>query len=448
MSGDRVKIELPKKVSIIISRLLENGYDAYAVGGCVRDSVLGRIPDDWDITTNATPTEVKKLFFKTIDTGIAHGTVTVMLDHEGFEVTTYRIDGEYEDSRHPKSVSFTKNLIEDLKRRDFTVNAMAYNDRRGIVDEFSAIEDLKNHVIRCVGNPEDRFGEDALRILRAVRFSAQLGFGIEAKTKQAIQKLAKNLEHISAERIQVELVKLMISNHPGRLKDAYEMGITKIILPEFDKMMVCEQNNPHHRYTVGEHTIKAVEQIENNKALRLAMLFHDVAKPNTRTTDEAGIDHFYGHPELSVQMTKQILKRLRFDNETMNKVSLLIKYHDVDINNEKKAVRRMIHKVGEDNFLDLLKVKRADILAQSSFKREEKLLNVNTVEKLFYEIIKDKECISLKTLAVTGQDLIDNGIQPGKQMGIILDTLLKEVIDDPMHNNYPYLISRAIKLKQ
>jgi tRNA nucleotidyltransferase (CCA-adding enzyme) len=448
MSGDRVKIELPKKVNFIISRLLENGYDAYAVGGCVRDSILGRIPDDWDITTNATPTEVKKLFFKTIDTGIAHGTVTVMLEHEGFEVTTYRIDGEYEDSRHPKSVSFTENLIEDLKRRDFTVNAMAYNDKRGIVDEFSGIEDLKNKVIRCVGNPEDRFCEDALRILRAVRFSAQLGFQIEAETKKAIQKLAINLEHISAERIQVELVKLLISSHPARLRDAYELGITKIILPEFNKMMGCNQNNPHHLYTVGEHTIKAVEQVENNKALRLAMLLHDVAKPDTRTTDEEGIDHFYGHPDLSVQMTKQILKRLRFDNETTNKVCLLIKYHDVDIDNEKRAVRRMVNKVGEENFLDLLKVKRADILAQSSYRREEKLLNVSTLEKLFREVMKDKECISLKTLAVTGQDLIDNGIKPGKQMGIILDTLLKEVIDEPNQNNYLYLISRAIKLKE
>ncbi len=443
-----MRIELPPKVKIIINKLLENGYEAYAVGGCVRDSVLGRIPDDWDITTSATPEEVKEIFFRTIDTGIAHGTVTVMLEREGFEVTTYRIDGEYEDGRHPKSVSFTRSLVEDLKRRDFTVNAMAYNDVSGIVDEFGGIEDLKRGIIRCVGNAEDRFREDALRILRAVRFSAQLGFQIEEKTRQAVQKLAANLEHISAERIQVELVKLLVSKNPDRLLMAYETGITKVILPEFDKMMECPQNNPHHLYNVGEHTIKAVEQIENSKALRLAMLFHDVAKPDTRTTDEKGVDHFYGHPDFSVEIARQILKRLRFDNDTMNKVCLLIKYHDTDIDSRKKAVRRAMNKVGEDSFLELLKVKRADTMAQSEYKRAEKLLNIETVEKLYHEILQDKECVSLKTLAVTGQDLIDNGIKPGKQMGVILNTLLLDVIEEPKHNNYPYLISKAIKMKE
>lgn len=443
-----MRIELPQKVSIIINRLQQHGYDAYAVGGCVRDSVLGRNPDDWDITTNAMPDEVKKIFFRTIDTGIAHGTVTVMLEHEGFEVTTYRIDGEYEDNRHPKSVSFTRNLIEDLKRRDFTVNAMAYNDSRGIVDEFNGMDDLKDKTIRCVGNPEDRFSEDALRILRAVRFSAQLNFRIEEETQRAIHKLAPSLKNISAERIQVELVKLIVSNHPERLRQAYEMGITKVILEEFDCMMVCEQNNPHHLYTVGEHTLKAVAHIENNKALRLAMLFHDIAKPATKTTDDQGIDHFYGHPIKSVEMTKVILKRLKFDNDTINKVCILIAYHDVDIENDKKSVRRMINKVSEENFLDLLKVKKADILAQSNYKREEKLHNINTVEKLFHEIMKDKECVSLKDLAVSGQDLIDNGIKPGKQMGVILNTLLDEVIEEPKLNNYLHLISRAIKLNK
>ena len=443
-----MRIELPQKVSIIINRLQQHGYDAYAVGGCVRDSVLGRNPDDWDITTNAMPDEVKKIFFRTIDTGIAHGTVTVMLEHEGFEVTTYRIDGEYEDNRHPKSVSFTRNLIEDLKRRDFTVNAMAYNDSRGIVDEFNGMDDLKDKTIRCVGNPGDRFSEDALRILRAVRFSAQLNFRIEEETQRAIHKLAPSLKNISAERIQVELVKLIVSNHPERLRQAYEMGITNVILEEFDCMMVCEQNNPHHLYTVGEHTLKAVAHIENNKALRLAMLFHDIAKPATKTTDDQGIDHFYGHPIKSVEMTKVILKRLKFDNDTINKVCILIAYHDVDIENDKKSVRRMINKVSEENFLDLLKVKKADILAQSNYKREEKLHNINTVEKLFHEILKDKECVSLKDLAVSGQDLIDNGIKPGKQMGVILNTLLDEVIEEPKLNNYLHLISRAIKLNK
>jgi tRNA nucleotidyltransferase (CCA-adding enzyme) len=442
-----VKIELPNKVSIIINKLLDNGHDTYAVGGCVRDSILGRIPDDWDITTSAVPTQVKSLFKRTIDTGIAHGTVTVMLDHEGFEVTTYRIDGEYEDSRHPKSVSYTSNLIEDLKRRDFTVNAMAYNEVSGIVDAFCGLEDLKHKVIRCVGNAEDRFNEDALRILRAVRFSAQLGFQIEAETKRAIEKLAANLVNISAERIQVELVKLMVSPHPDKLREAYETGITKVILPEFDKMMQCEQVNPHHLYNVGEHTLIAVNNIENDKVLRLTMLFHDIAKPDTKTTDELGIDHFYGHPELGMQKTRQILKRLKFDNDTLNKVCLLIKYHDIDIQSSKRAVRRAINRVGEENFIDLLKVKRADILAQSDYCQKEKLENLQAVRKLYYEIMEDKECVSLKTLAITGQDLINNGIKPGKQMGVILNELLAEVIEHPERNNYEYLISRAIQMK-
>jgi len=440
-----VKIQLPHKVNLIIKRLILNGYDAYAVGGCVRDSFLGRTPDDWDITTSATPKEVKELFDRTIDTGIAHGTVTVMIDHEGFEVTTYRIDGEYEDSRHPKSVEFTENLIEDLKRRDFTVNAMAYNEEVGIVDAFGGIDDLNNKVIRCVGNAEDRFGEDALRMIRAIRFSAQLGFRIEQSTLEAISKLADNLVNISMERIQVELVKLMVSNHPTKLLVAYETGITRVILPEFDQMMVCEQKHPHHAYRVGDHTLKAIGAIENNKALRLAMLFHDIGKPHTKTTDENGVDHFYGHDQLGVKMANSILRRLRFDNETIHKVCLLVKFHDMDICPNKKAVRRAVNKVGEEHFLDLLKVKKADALAQSAYMQKEKLDNLQLLKELFLEIMEDEECVSLKTLAITGKDLIGNGLEPGKQIGIILDELLQEVIEYPERNNRDYLIARAIE---
>lgn len=440
-----MKIKLPNKVNLIIKRLILNGYDAYAVGGCVRDSILGRTPDDWDITTSATPKEVKELFDRTIDTGIAHGTVTIMIDHEGFEVTTYRIDGEYEDSRHPKSVEFTRNLIEDLKRRDFTINAMAYNEEVGIVDAFGGIDDLNNQVIRCVGNAEDRFGEDALRMVRAIRFSAQLGFRIEQSTLDAICKLADNLVNISMERIQVELVKLMVSDHPNKLLVAYETGVTRVILPEFDQMMDCEQKHPHHMYRVGEHTLKAISAIENNKTLRLTMLFHDIGKPHTKTTDENGVDHFYGHDQLGVSMANSILKRLRFDNETIHKVCLLVKYHDMDILPNKKAVRFAVNKVGEENFIDLLKVKKADTLAQGTYMQQEKLEHLQLLQNLFEEIIEDEECVSLKTLAITGKDLIANGIEPGKQIGIILDELLQEVIECPERNNYNYLIARAIK---
>ncbi|MBQ8596767.1 MAG: CCA tRNA nucleotidyltransferase, partial [Lachnospiraceae bacterium] len=260
-------ITLPEKVKFIIDTIMDAGYEAYAVGGCIRDSILGRIPDDWDITTSATPDQVKELFKRTVDTGIQHGTVTVMLDKEGFEVTTYRIDGEYEDSRHPKEVTFTANLVEDLKRRDFTINAMAYNDKAGLVDVFEGIQDIERKMIRCVGCPKERFTEDALRMMRAVRFSAQLGYEIEENTAVAIKELAGNLVNISAERIQVELVKLVTSPHPENLRIAYETGITKVILPEFDVCMETVQNNPHHCYTVGEHTLKSMQSIQPDKVL-------------------------------------------------------------------------------------------------------------------------------------------------------------------------------------
>ena len=248
------RIELPKHVNHIIHRLQEHGFDAYAVGGCVRDTLLGRVPQDWDITTSATPERVKQLFSHTIDTGIEHGTVTVMLEHVGYEVTTYRIDGEYEDGRHPKEVTFTDNLKEDLRRRDFTINAMAYNDERGLVDVFDGVGDLEHHVIRCVGDARERFTEDALRMLRAVRFAAQLDFSIEEETKEAVRLLAPTIAKVSAERIQMELVKLLCSGKPALLETAYDLGLTAVFLPEFDRMMQTPQHNKHHCYSVGQHT--------------------------------------------------------------------------------------------------------------------------------------------------------------------------------------------------
>ncbi|MBO4515022.1 MAG: CCA tRNA nucleotidyltransferase, partial [Lachnospiraceae bacterium] len=267
-----VSIEIPQKAKEILDVLHGAGFEAYVVGGCVRDSILGRTPQDWDVTTSARPEEVKALFRRTIDTGIQHGTVTVMMDKEGFEVTTYRIDGKYEDSRHPSEVIFTPSLEEDLKRRDFTINAMAYNDRDGLVDLFGGMEDMEKKVIRCVGDARARFGEDALRIMRAVRFSAQLGYEIEAQTREAIRELAPTLRNISAERIQTELIKLVVSGHPEYLRIAWETGITKVVLPEFDLMMETPQNHPHHCYNVGEHTLVSMTQVSADKVLRLTML--------------------------------------------------------------------------------------------------------------------------------------------------------------------------------
>ena len=437
--GQIMQIQLPEKVQYIIHALEEAGYEAYAVGGCVRDSLLGRKPDDWDITTSARPLEVKAVFPRTIDTGIQHGTVTVMLGREGFEVTTYRIDGEYEDSRHPKEVIFTANLIEDLKRRDFTINAFAYNDRSGIVDAFDGMKDLADGVIRCVGEATERFTEDALRMMRAVRFSAQLGFGIEDNTKAAIKQLAPNLSHISAERIQTELVKLLKSAHPDYIREAYHLGMTRVFLPELDVAFETTQNNPHHCYTVGEHLMHCMLNTPPDKGMRIAALLHDIGKPATKTTDGQGIDHFHGHAVVGEEMAAKILRRLKFDNDTITYVRKLVKYHDYPIETTPRAVRRAIHAIGEPYFADVLLFKHADMLAQSNYQRQEKEAHLAQVEVLYQEILDKKQCVSLKELALTGNDLIALGIPKGREIGKILNELLEEVIATPEHNTKEYL---------
>lgn len=440
-----MKIELPEKVKKILSILTEAGFEAFAVGGCIRDSILGKTPDDWDITTSATPQQVKGLFRYTIDTGIQHGTVTIMLEKEAFEVTTYRIDGKYEDNRHPKEVVFTPSLEEDLKRRDFTINAMAYNEQKGLVDLFGGIADIEAGVIRCVGDAGERFQEDALRMMRAIRFSAQLGYQIEPQTKEAIQKLAPNLAQISAERIQVELVKLLCSNHPDYLRLAYDTGITAIVLPEWDAAMDTPQKHPHHCYSVGEHTLHALLEVPPNKVLRLAVLLHDIGKPSTFSLDKKGITHFKGHVIDSVKITDEILLRLRFDNNTIERVKKLVQYHDYGngVVPDKRMVRRAMHHIGAEYMPDLFQIKKADILSQSKEFQQEKLEALASWEKLYNEIIQEKECVSLKELAVTGKDLIALGMKPGREMGNTLNRLLDLVLDHPECNNKEYLLSKV-----
>lgn len=436
-------MKLPENVNRIIHRLQKEGYDAYAVGGCVRDTLLGREPKDWDITTSARPEAVKSLFSHTIDTGIQHGTVTVMLDHVGYEVTTYRIDGEYEDSRHPKEVIFTGNLVEDLKRRDFTINAMAYNDESGLVDAFEGEQDLEKGVIRCVGNAHDRFGEDALRMLRAVRFAAQLGFSIEEQTRAAVADLAPTLAKVSAERIQMELVKLLTSANPQEMREVYELGLSRVFLPEFDRMMETPQHNKHHMYTVGEHTIHAMEAIPADRVLRLAMLFHDIAKPLCITTDEEGQDHFKGHPQEGAKMTKEILRRLKFDNDTIGHVVLFVRYHDDRPVLTATNVRRIMSRIGEENMKGLLAVKRADTLGQSMYHREEKLAYIDTMEQLYRQVLQEQQCVKKSDLALNGRDLIRMGMQPGKQLGTVLDGLFELVLEHPEWNTRERLEKEA-----
>jgi len=438
-----MRIEIPDNARKILNTIHDAGFEAYVVGGCVRDSILKRTPGDWDITTSAKPQQIKKLFKRTIDTGIEHGTVTVMMGHEGYEVTTYRIDGEYADNRHPKEVTFTASLTEDMQRRDFTINAMAYNDEEGLIDRFGGLEDIEKKVIRCVGNPNERFGEDALRIMRAIRFSAQLGYEIDKETKEAIKELAPTLSKISAERIQVELIKLLVSDHPDKLIDAYNLGITKVILPEFDTCMETEQNTIHHAYSVGEHIVKSIENIEATKLLRITMLFHDIGKPQAHTKDDKGTSHFYGHEALSAEMSQQIMKRLKFDRDTMDRAANLIKYHDMRFEITPYKVRKSIYKVGEKDYPLIFKVKKADTLAQSNYKREEKLAWINELEKQYHEIIENGDCLSLKAMAVNGKDLMNLGIAPGKQIGDTLNNMLKDVLKNPEHNTKDYLLETS-----
>lgn len=468
-------IKMPEDVSLIIHTLEKAGYEAYAVGGCVRDEVLGRIPQDWDITTSAKPLEIKHLFRKTIDTGIQHGTVTVMLNHTGYEVTTYRIDGEYEDSRHPNSVEFTDNLKLDLERRDFTINAMAYNNTRGLVDEFNGMEDMEARMIRCVGDAGERFDEDALRMLRAVRFSGQLGFRIEENTRQAILERAGNLKSISAERIRAELTKLLVSKDAGQLREAYYTGMTKVFLPELDAMMETEQKNPHHIYTVGEHAIHSVEILnflfgrysgiwdsnmvpedvrdiageftaefgeKQHVILSIAMLLHDAGKPGTMTVDEDGVGHFYGHQKESERLASRILKRLTFDNETIATAKRLIRWHDYHYGSSVKSMRKSLAKIGRDLMPMLFVVQLSDILAQNPDTFEPKLASVREAIALWKEVVQSGAALELKDLQITGRDLMaELGMEPGPEIGKILKSTLDYVLEDPVRNQRDILLA-------
>lgn len=437
-----MEMKIPKQVAFIIDRLEQHGYEAYAVGGCVRDALLGREPHDWDITTSAKPEQVKALFKRTIDTGIQHGTVTIMEDHIGFEVTTYRIDGEYEDGRHPKEVQFTPDLKEDLRRRDFTINAMAYSPAKGLVDIFGGQEDLKEGIIRCVGSAEERFQEDALRIMRAVRFAAQLGFTIEEGTWKAIGKLVPNLKKVSAERIQVELTKLLMSPNPSWFRLMYGSGITEVVLPEFDAAMKCEQNSPYHCYSVGEHTLEVLAHTPADLPLRLTALLHDLGKPVMKTTDENGRDHFHGHAVESEQIAQDVLHRLKFDNYTINRTCRLIRFHDYRMAAEAVEIRKAINLIGEDLFADLLAFQKADSSAKKPEVVVMALAQLEKIEAVYQEILDKKQCTSLKMLAVTGKDLIQAGMKPGKEMGTVLEQLLQHVLEYPEDNQKEILIQR------
>ena len=435
---------VPTQVKKAINILNNNGYEAYIVGGCVRDFLLNLTPSDFDITTSALPDEILSTFsdYKTIETGLKHGTVTVVIESMHLEITTYRIDGEYKNNRHPDEVYFTRSLKEDLKRRDFTVNAMAYHPEKGLIDCFGGKIDLKNKVIRCVGEPEKRFTEDALRILRAVRFASVLGFDVEEKTFIAAHKLKNLINNISAERINTELNKLLTGKNCLEIFKNFKEVFFEFI-PELKLLDGLNQHNAFHIYDMYMHTLVSVASCPENLILRLTMLFHDLGKADTYTEDETGIGHCYGHAKISEEKARIILRRLKYDNHTIHTVTTLVKHHDADIALTEKSVKRWLNKIGEENFRLLLEVKRADTKAQAPHIIEERLEKFNEVSKILEKINSENQCFSLKNLAVNGNDIIKELDTKGAQTGKVLKILLNKVMENELENNAVTLLNYA-----
>ena len=444
----RFRIKIPDNANTIINTLQNNGHSAYVVGGCVRDSLMGRIPHDWDICTSATPEQMLEIFkdFRVIETGLKHGTVTIVIDGEQYECTTYRIDGKYSDNRRPDNVTFTNDLVEDLKRRDFTINAMAYNDIEGLIDPFGGTEDINENTIQCVGSAKDRFGEDALRILRAIRFASQLDFTIELNTDWQIHQQYKSLENISVERINSEFCKIVNSDNFCVELLLYK-DVFALFIPELKNMFDFPQKNPHHDYDVFGHTVHAVENCNSDDlTVKLAVFFHDFGKPHLYQDGEDGIRHFKGHGRVSADMTDVIMKRLKFDNETRNNVVQLVYYHDSTFEVGKKYVKRWLNKLGEKQFRRLLDVRRADIKGQKvvcSTDKKDKIEKLDAIEKLIDEVMQENQCFTLKDLAVNGNDLIKIGYNPNKQLGETLNILLNGVINDEFENKKDSLLNIA-----
>ena len=439
-------IYIPRDVQSIIDKLESYGHSAYIVGGCVRDAIMGRTPHDYDICTSALPNEVLSIFSdrKVIETGLKHGTVTVQGDEDYYEVTTYRVDGEYTDGRHPDEVRFVDDVVEDLSRRDFTINAMAYNERTGLMDPFHGYDDIENGLIRCVGNPVNRFSEDALRIMRAVRFAATCGFTIHHDTHEAMLSLRHLLAQVSEERKTSEFCKMLVYANVDLLMSYRD--VFAIFIPELQKTFDFEQNNPHHIYDVYEHIVHSVVEAPQDLHIRLALMFHDIAKPLTYTEDEAGVGHFYGHASEGAEMSKEIMKRMRMDNDTIAIVSELIASHDMATSTSLKTIRRMISKLGENQARRLIAVMRADKLAQSENADTLKNLEILDIMESNIDVVKaNNECFTLKNLAINGHDLIGLGVKDGKLIGRTLNHLLDIVLAEPEKNAKEVLIELALK---
>lgn len=436
----------------ILKMLEDRGYSAYLVGGCVRDNLLNKCPKDEDVTTSAKPDKIKEIFkdYKVIETGLKHGTVTVVFEEVGFEITTMRIDQKYSDHRHPDSIQFTDNIVEDLSRRDFTINAIAWN--KGLIDPFDGKLDLNNKLIKAVGNPDERFQEDALRMMRAVRFCAQLGFNLDDRTKESIFRNAHLIQHVSKERIRDEMCKILVSKNPHLFKYLYDLGLLNYISEDLAKMFECNQNNPYHIYDVGTHSLVAVRNVPDDLVLRVTMLLHDVGKPIYKTTSLDGVDHFYGHPEKSVIIAERFLREYKFTNKQISEILPLIKNHDTlgylwRSKNWKKKVRRFLLE-NQDKpdkfFLDLIQVKKADLYAHNSSHPDISLSEryLHLVDNEFDKYIGNKRPRQIKDLALNGYDIMDIGVDP-KYIKQLQLRLLRIVIDDEKENDYELLKSHV-----
>lgn len=425
-------IKIDNGADKIINILQSQGYEAYIVGGCVRDSLLNKQPKDWDICTNALPKEILDVFkeYRTISTGLKHGTITIILDNKNYEVTTYRIDGKYSDNRRPDKVKFTSNIIEDLGRRDFTINAMAYNQQEGLIDPFDGLNDLQNKIIKAVGSPDDRFKEDALRMMRAIRFACQLDLLLDKNTDEAIVKNKKLINNISKERINDELSKILISQYPSRgIKLLRDTGLLNEILPEVERMVKFDQLNPNHFKDVFEHTMIVLDEVPNNLVLRLSALLHDVGKPITFSIGNNGVGHFYKHHIEGEILTKKILKRLKFDNETIEKVCILVREHMNKYDFLKtSSIKKFISRVGIENLNNLFELQIADIKGSKPPHDFSKILNLR---KQVEKILNEKHPLTIRDLDINGYDLMGIGIKPGRKMGEILNNLQRNLAESP-----------------
>lgn len=435
----KANMTLPGYVTDVIRRLEENGHSAYAVGGCVRDMLMGRVPHDYDVCTDALPEQTKNAFPDriTIDTGIKHGTVTVISDGHPVEITTFRTESGYSDGRHPDSVSFTASLEGDLSRRDFTVNAMAYSGKTGLIDISGGRDDLENRIIRCVGDPEKRFSEDHLRILRAIRFSAVLGYNIEERTSAAVMKLKDSLVTVSPERIAAELDKAVMGINFGKVLTEYP-EVFAVFIPELAPCIGYDQNNPHHIHDLLTHTAKAVDACPDDRIVRLAGLFHDLGKPSTVTVGSDGVSHYIGHARVSTEMADAIMHRLRYGTADIRAVTELVRYHDGVIDETEKAVKRRLAQLGEKQFFRLVDLKRADNAAQTAdpdFRYD----YAEHLKAIAHDIISRKDCLSLKNLSVNGSDLLALGLS-GRDIGTALNSMLNAVIDGNVANEKSRLI--------